>query len=107
MPPLGFQEIAKSLTAGESPGMEDHSPWSVASHKLPMEPTLATVISTTMCQDQTVGTIYLSTVTTSMGLMNLEAPSVAVDYGGADHRRINRGRSSRGLPLINSSIMTF
>ena len=43
---------------------------------------MATVISTTMCQDQTTGTIYLSMVTTSMGLMNLEAPSVAVGHPG-------------------------
>ena len=43
---------------------------------------VATVISTTMCQDQTMGAIYLSPVTTSMGLMNLEAPSLTVSYQG-------------------------
>ena len=66
--PLGFQEIARSLTAGKSPKMEDDSPWSGASHKLSMEPTVATVISTTMCQDQTMGAIYLSTVSTPWDL---------------------------------------
>ena len=43
---------------------------------------MATVTSTAMCQDQTMGAIYLSTVTTPMGLMNLEAPSVVVGHWG-------------------------
>ena len=76
--PLGFQEIAKSLATGKSPKMEVDSPLTGASQELLAEPTVATVISTTMCQDQTTGAVYLSMVTTSMGLMNLEAPSVAV-----------------------------
>ena len=75
-------EIARSLTAGESPEMEDDIPRSGALHKLSTEPAVFTVISTTMCQDQTTGTIYMSTVTTSMGLMNLETTSVVVDHQG-------------------------
>ena len=45
-----------------------------------MESAVTTVISTTMCQDQTTGAIYLPMVTTSMGLMIFEAPSVAVGH---------------------------
>ena len=60
--------------------MEVHSPGTEVSQKLLVEPTVATVISTTMCQDQTMGAIYLSMVTTSMALMNLEAPSAVVGY---------------------------
>ena len=77
VPPPGFKEIARSLTTGKSPKMELDCP--PTSQKLSAE---STVISTTMCQDQTMGAIYLSMVTTSMGLMNLEAPSVAVDHWG-------------------------
>ena len=43
---------------------------------------VATVTSTTMSQDQTTGIIFLSMVTTSMRLMNLEAPSVMVGHQG-------------------------
>ena len=80
--PPGFQEITKSLIAGESPKMEVDSPQTRASQELSVEPTVVTVISTTMCQDQTMSAIYLSTVTTSIGLMNLEAPSEAVGCQG-------------------------
>ena len=82
VPPPGFQEMAKSLTAGESPEMEIDSPQTRVAQELLVEPTVAMVISSTICQDQTTGTVYLSTVTTSMGLMNLEAPSVAVGCQG-------------------------
>ena len=80
MLPPGFHEIARSLTTGESSKMEVDCP--PISQELSTESAVATVISTTMCQDQTMGAIYLSTVTTSMGLMNLEVPSVAVDCWG-------------------------
>ena len=81
--PLGFQEIARSLTAGESPKMEVDCPLTRASQELSAESAVTAVFSTTMWQDQTTGAIYLSTVTTSMGLMNLEAPSVAVGHQGS------------------------
>ena len=67
--PLGFQETAKSLMAGKSPEMEVDCPLPGASLGLSAGSTVATVTSTTMCQDQTMGTIYLSMMTTSMGLM--------------------------------------
>ena len=82
VPPLGFQEIARSLTADEPPEMEIDHPQSGVAQELLVEPTVAMVISATMCKDQTMGAIYLSTVTASMGLMNLEAPSVAVGCKG-------------------------
>ena len=44
--------------------------------------TVTTVISTAMCKDQTTGAVYLSMVTTSMGLMNLKAPSAVVGHQG-------------------------
>ena len=75
--PPGFQEIAMSLTAGKFPEMEVDCP--PISQELSAESTVATVISTTMCQEWTMGTIYLLMVATSMRLMNLEAPLVAVD----------------------------
>ena len=78
--PLGFQEITKSLTAGKSPEMEVDCPLTEASQDLSVGSTVATVTSTTMCQNQTTGVIYLSTVATSMGLMNLEAPSEMVGH---------------------------
>ena len=80
--PLGFQEIVKSLIAGESPEMDIDSPQIRAAQELLVEPTVAMVISSTMCEDQTMGAIYLLTVTTSMGLMNLEALSVVVGCQG-------------------------
>ena len=98
VPPLGFQEITRSLTAGKSPKMEDDSPQSGASHELSVEPTVATVISTTMCQDQNMGAIYLSTVTTSMGLMNLKAPSVAVDHQGPTLEELTEEDLAEGHP---------
>ena len=79
--PLEFKEITKSLTKGESPEMEIDCPLTGASPDLSAGSAVATVTSTTMCQDQTMA-VYLSMVTTSMGLMNLEAPSVAVDCWG-------------------------
>ena len=44
----------------------------------PMDPTVATVISTSMWKDQGMGAACVSTVTTSMEIMNLEAPSVVI-----------------------------
>ena len=82
MLPPGFKEIAKSLTTGKSPEMEINCPLTGASQNLLAGSAVATVTSTTMCQDQIMGAIYLSTVTTSMGLMNLEAPSVTLAAGG-------------------------
>ena len=43
-----------------------------------IEPVIATVISTSMGRNQRMGTVYVSTVTTSMEIMNLEATSMAV-----------------------------
>ena len=62
--------------------MEVDCPLTRASQELLVESTVATVISTTMCQDQTMGTVYLSMVTTYMGVMNLEVPSAVVGHQG-------------------------
>ena len=82
VPPQGFQEITKSLTTGKSPEMEVECPLTGVSQGLLVGFAVATVTSTTMCQDQTIGPIYLSMVTTSMGIMNLEASSAAVSCQG-------------------------
>ena len=52
-----FQEIAKSLTAGKSPDIEVGCPLTEASQDLLVGSTVATVTSTTMHQDQTMGII--------------------------------------------------
>ena len=49
VPPLGFQEIAKSLSAGKSLKMEIDSPQTGTAQELLVEPTVAMVISSTMC----------------------------------------------------------
>ena len=46
----------------------------------PIESMIATVISTSMGRDQRTGAVYVSTVTALMGVMNLEAPSMAVGH---------------------------
>ena len=40
-----------------------------------MEPMMAMVISTSMGRGQRMGAVYVSTVTASMKIMNLEAPN--------------------------------
>ena len=74
--------------------MEDDSPQSRASHELSVEPPMAAVISTTLYQDQTMGTVYLSTVTTCMGLMNLEA----VDHHGLTLEELTEENLAEGCP---------
>ena len=64
-----------------------------------MEPAVETVISTTMCHDQTTGAVYLSTVTTPMGLMNLEAPSLAADCKGLTLEELKEEDPAEGFPL--------
>ena len=65
-----------------------------------MEPTVAMVITTSMGKDQRMGAAcVLSTVTASMEIMNLEAPSVAVGCQGSYSGGTGRRRLGRGLPL--------
>ena len=85
--PLGFWEIAECLTArgtpeGEAPISMD-VPETRAAPILLMEPAIAMVISTSMGRDQRMGTVYVLTMTTLMGIMNLEAPSMVVGCQGA------------------------
>ena len=47
--------------------------------------TVPTLTLTGVCQDQTMCAIYLTTVMTSMGLINLETPYASWPPG-ADHR---------------------
>ena len=48
-----------------------------------MEPIIAMVISISMGRDQRMGAVYILTVTTSIEIMNLEAPSMVVGHQGA------------------------
>ena len=48
-----------------------------------IEPEIAIVISTSMEWDQKMGTVYVLTMTTSIEIMNLEVPSMAVGCQGA------------------------
>ena len=50
---------------------------------LPTEPAIATKISTSVGRDERMDTVYMSTMTTLMGIMNLEPPSMAVGHQGA------------------------
>ena len=86
---MGFREIAKFLTRGGPPEMWINCPLTVASPGLLAESAVATVTSTGVCQDQTMGAIYLSMVMTSMGLMNLETPYSGWPLG-ADPKRTDR-----------------
>ena len=80
--PLGFQEIARCLTSGGSPeGQMDSPETSVALVPL-VEPAVATVVSTTVGQDQIKGSVYVSTITASIEFMKLEAPSAVGHQGG-------------------------
>ena len=79
--PLGFKEIAKSLTRGRPPETEINCPLTVASPGLLMGSTVATLTSIGVCEDQTMGTVYLSTAMTSIELMNLEAPYSGLPLG--------------------------
>ena len=85
-PLLGFKEIAKSLTRGGPSEMGIDCPLTVALPDLSVGSTVATLTLTGVCQDQTTGAIYLITVMTSIGLMNLETPYSGWPPG-ADHRR--------------------
>ena len=80
--PPGFREITNSLTRGRPLEMGIYCPLTVASPGLSAGSAVAKVTSTGVCQDQTMGTIYLTMVTTSMGLMNLETPLWHLATGG-------------------------
>ena len=96
VPPLGFQEIARSLTKDEPPKMEIDHPWSGAAQELLVKLAVATVISATMCKDWTMGAMYLLTVTTSMGLK--EAPSMVVGCQGLTIEELTEEYLVEGCP---------
>ena len=85
--PLGFQEIARSLTADEPPKMEIDHPQSGAAQELPVESTVATVC------------LY--------GTYELGGPLSVSWPPRANHRGTDWGGFGRRPPLINSSVTTF
>ena len=67
---------------------------------LPIEPMIATVISTSVGRDQRMGIVYVSTMTALMGIMNLEAPSMAVGYQGATVEELAKEDLAEGHPWL-------
>ena len=64
----------------------------------PREPTVATVISTSMEKDQGMGAACVSTVTDSMEILNLEALSVVVGCQGATVEELVEEDLAEGCP---------
>ena len=64
----------------------------------PMEPAKATVISTSMGRDQRTGAVYVLAVTALMGIMKLEAPSMAVGCQGATMEELAKEDLAEGHP---------
>ena len=63
-----------------------------------MESVIATVISTSMRRDQRTGAVYVSIMTTSMEIMNLEAPSMVVGHQGATVEELAEEDLAEGCP---------
>ena len=63
-----------------------------------MDPAIAMVISTSMGRDQRMCTVYVSTLTASMEIMNLEAPSMVVDHQGATVEELAKEDLAEGCP---------
>ena len=79
MPLPGFKEITESLMGDDPPGTTTNIPQGLASPGFLVGSAVATMTSTVIHQDELTGNIYMNTVMTSMGLINLETPLVAVD----------------------------
>ena len=98
----GADPIIECLTARGTlegaPASMDAPEVSVAPVLL-MEPAVAMVISTSMGKDQRMGAACVSTVTASMEIMNLEAPSGSWLPGG--YSGGTSGRRLGGGPLLN------
>ena len=62
------------------------------------ESAVATMMSMEVCQDETTGTMYMSTVMTSMGLMNLETPLAVVDHWGPILEELTDADMDEGCP---------
>ena len=82
MLPLGFRKIAQSLMEDEPPRVRINSPPGLVSQGLLLGSAVATMTSMEEHQDETTGAMYVSTMMTSMGLMNLETPVAAVNHWG-------------------------
>ena len=78
-PPPGFKEIAESLMGDYPSRTTANIPPVLVSPGLLAGSAVATMMSMEICQDEMTGNIYMSTVTASMGLINLETPLMAVD----------------------------
>ena len=76
------------------------SPEASAPPVLQGEPTVARVVSTTMGQDQIMGTVYVSTITASIEVMKLEAPSLVVGCQGATIMELTEEDLAEGCPRL-------
>ena len=82
---------------GEAPVSMDVPEASVAPI-LPIEPMIATLISTSMGRGQRMGAVYVLTMTTLMGIMNLKALSMAVGCQGATVEELAKEDLAEGHP---------
>ena len=75
-----------------------NSPLGLVSPGLLAGSTMATMTSMELCQDKTMGAMYVSTMMTSMGLMNLEAPLAMVDHHGPILEELTDADMAEGHP---------
>ena len=64
----------------EPPRVRMDSPLGLVSPGLLVGSAMATMMSMEVCRDKTMGAMYMSTMMTSVGLMNLETPLMAVNH---------------------------
>ena len=84
---------------GEAPVSMDVPETSAAPIPL-IEPTITTVISTSMGWDQNMGTVYVLTMTTSIKITNLEAPTMVVGHQGATVEELAKEDLAEGCPWL-------
>ena len=82
----------------ESPRVRINSPLGSVSPGLLAGSAMATMMSMELHQDETMGTMYVSTMMASMGLMNLEAPLVAVNHNGPILEELTDVDMAEGCP---------
>ena len=74
----GFREIAQSFTGGQPPWVTSKVPQDLMLPSLLVRPTMTTLTSTRINQDEATGITYVDMVTASVGLVALETSHRAV-----------------------------
>ena len=75
--------------------LDEYPWWEVGG---PHCPIILQGISTSMGWDKKMGAVYVSTMTTSMQIMNLEAPSMAVGHQGSTVEELAKEDLAEGHP---------